>query len=122
MNGLRQAIADFTGAHKVCVLAGMTDFDGPVGVEGFIGANQVIGLYEGIGKIAFVMGNGNSGYLGLDGSFEYRPGPLAFPGAAVFPGVPPIAANERTASMIRKEIEDLFVLSNSVELIDWCTA
>jgi hypothetical protein len=116
----RAVIAEFTGARRTQVLADMLDFDGPVGVEGFIGGNQVIGVYEGPDRVAFVMGNGTSGYLCQDGTFDYRTSPPASDAGPVLFDLPPVAPHARTTEMIRKEIQSLFALSSSVEVLDWC--
>lgn len=121
MSSIRTTLAEFTGEHQAHVQAKMIDFDGPVGVEGFVDGNQVIGVYEGPDRVAFVMGNGTSGYLASDGEFDYRKGgPQVLRAPAVF-ALPPELASDRTADMIRREIQSLFAMSNQIDVLDWCT-
>lgn len=49
--------------------------DGPVAFEMHLGGNFLAGLYEMRENIAFVLGDGATGYLlPIDGGFSYQPG------------------------------------------------
>lgn len=120
MSDIRAVILDLTGHYRVHIQARMAELDGPVGVEGYIGDNQVIGLYEGNQRVAFTMGNGTAGHLSPDGSFSYQQRSTPERQAAgLIPREPPIPDGERTVDMIKNEIRGLFVLSSKIDLVDW---